>query len=111
MGDALGVPVEFPDEADIFNKYGRRGITNFTKLSGTGKFTDDTQMTLFTTAGLLACDVNETITTIREENTQEENTNVFTASSVGLHRETFLLKYFPGTTQNAAAISKIAAAS
>ena len=90
VGDALGVPVEFLDEADIFNKFGRRGITNFTKLGGTGKFSDDTQMTLFTAAGLLACDVNEIITTIREENKQEENTNIFTASSVNLHRETFL---------------------
>ena len=90
VGDALGVPVEFLDEADIFNKFGRRGITNFTKLGGTGKFSDDTQMTLFTAAGLLACDVNETITTIREYNKQEENTNIFTASSVSLHRGTFL---------------------
>ena len=90
VGDALGVPVEFLDEADIFNKFGRRGITNFTKLGGTGKFSDDTQMTLFTAAGLLACDVNETITTIREYNKQEENTNVFTASSVNLHKRDYI---------------------
>ena len=59
VGDALGVPVEFMDEEDIFKKYGKRGITGFGKDGGTGKFSDDTQMTLFTAAGLLACDVNE----------------------------------------------------
>ena len=59
VGDALGVPVEFMDEEDIFKKYGKRGITSFSKDGGTGKFSDDTQMTLFTAAGLLACDVNE----------------------------------------------------
>lgn len=59
VGDALGVPVEFMDEPDIFAKYGKKGITSFSKDGGTGKFSDDTQMTLFTAAGLLACDVNE----------------------------------------------------
>ena len=59
VGDALGVPVEFMDEEVIFKKYGKRGITSFSKDGGTGKFSDDTQMTLFTAAGLLACDVNE----------------------------------------------------
>lgn len=57
-GDALGVPVEFLDEPDIFAKYGKKGITSFRKVGGTGKYSDDTQMTLFTAAGLLTCDVN-----------------------------------------------------
>ena len=56
-GDALGVPVEFLDEPDIFAKYGKNGITSFRKVGGTGKYSDDTQMTLFTAAGLLTCDV------------------------------------------------------
>ncbi len=50
-GDALGYVVEFWPEHDIFNKFGKNGITpaRLTK----GYISDDTQMTLFTAAGLL----------------------------------------------------------
>ena len=90
VGDALGVPVEFLDEPDIFKEYGKRGIRNFTKLGGTGKFSDDTQMTLFTAAGLLACDVNENFTTLCEEKTQEENQNADTALSANLRNRNYI---------------------
>ena len=90
VGDALGVPVEFLDEPDIFKQYGKRGITNFTKLGETGKFSDDTQMTLFTAAGLLACDVNENAAAIREENVQEKNQNANTASSADLRKRNYI---------------------
>lgn len=85
VGDALGVPVEFLDEPEIFRKYGKRGITNFTKLGSAGKFSDDTQMTLFTAAGLLACDVNENAASAHEEN---KNANI--APSVNLHKRNYV---------------------
>ena len=84
VGDALGVPVEFLDEPDIFQKYGKRGIANFTKLGGTGKFSDDTQMTLFTAAGLLACDVHENAAS---ENEEKKNVNI--APTVNLRKRNY----------------------
>lgn len=55
VGDALGFPVEFLLEEDIFEKYGPDGITAFEKdiKSGKALISDDTQMTLFTANGLL----------------------------------------------------------
>ena len=54
-GDALGYPVEFLSEEDIFSEYGSSGITAYDKDPTTGKalISDDTQMTLFTANGLL----------------------------------------------------------
>jgi len=54
VGDALGYPVEFRPWNDIVNEYGEKGITRY-KLARNGKalISDDTQMTLFTAAGLL----------------------------------------------------------
>ena len=53
-GDALGYAVEFWGRESIESHYGQRGITEF-ELDNSGKalFSDDTQMTLFTAAGLL----------------------------------------------------------
>lgn len=58
VGDALGYPVEFLDEKEIFLRYGKEGITAFEKDPVTGKasISDDTQMTLFTANGLLVGD-------------------------------------------------------
>ena len=50
-GDALGYAVEFRTEDSIFSVYGPGGITRFD--NGRGLISDDTQMTLFTAAGLL----------------------------------------------------------
>ena len=57
-GDALGYPVEFLSERQIFDKYGPAGITYYEKDPKTGKalISDDTQMTLFTANGLLVRD-------------------------------------------------------
>ena len=53
-GDALGYSVEFSSLADIIRKYGADGITSYQLDSeGTARFSDDTQMTLFTAEGLL----------------------------------------------------------
>ena len=58
VGDALGYPIEFWGEEQIFGKYGERGITEYELDSFTGKalISDDTQMTLFTANGLLVGD-------------------------------------------------------
>ena len=54
-GDALGYAVEFSSEYGIFSMYGKPGITEYDRdeASGLALFSDDTQMTLFTAAGLL----------------------------------------------------------
>ena len=54
VGDALGYAVEFCGRETIESHYGQRGIAEF-ELDKNGKalFSDDTQMTLFTAAGLL----------------------------------------------------------
>ena len=54
VGDALGYPVEFMGESAIFGSYGRHGIRDHVPDGGLARISDDTQMTLFTAAGLLA---------------------------------------------------------
>lgn len=52
--DALGYAVEFSSLNQIINQYGESGITDFElDRTGTARFSDDTQMTLFTAEGLL----------------------------------------------------------
>ena len=53
VGDALGYPVEFMDEAEIFREFGPDGITRYRLDHGKALISDDTQMTLFTAVGLL----------------------------------------------------------
>ena len=53
-GDALGYAVEFMSEERIFARYGKSGITEYDPAGGPAVISDDTQMTLFTAAGLLA---------------------------------------------------------
>lgn len=53
IGDALGYPVEFRKADDIFTIYGKNGICNYELFHGKAYISDDTQMTLFTTNGLL----------------------------------------------------------
>lgn len=50
MGDALGAPVEFLTLSEIKSEVGDAGVT---EVLPPGHFTDDTQMILFTCAGLL----------------------------------------------------------
>jgi len=53
-GDALGYAIEFSGEGSIFSTYGPEGIQTLEQAShyGIAHFSDDTQMTLFTAAGL-----------------------------------------------------------
>ena len=54
VGDALGAPVEFLSRAQILQRFGPEGVTDYAPAyGGLGRITDDTQMTLFTAEGLL----------------------------------------------------------
>ncbi len=52
-GDALGRTIEFIPEKIIRLKFGKNGMTELPLSNGKARFTDDTQMTLFTAEGLL----------------------------------------------------------
>ena len=54
-GDALGYAVEFMSDSDIRKRYGTKGILEYDHefFDGDARFSDDTQMTLFTAAGIL----------------------------------------------------------
>lgn len=58
VGDALGYPVEFMSSQSIKDTFGPEGIRGYwlEETGGTALFSDDTQMTLFTAAGLLEGD-------------------------------------------------------
>lgn len=54
VGDALGWPVEFRSERQIFNRYWPDGIEAYDlNAAGEAEITDDTQMALYTANGLL----------------------------------------------------------
>lgn len=58
IGDALGAPIEFDSWETIQDKFGPAGVTGFVETYGLlGAVTDDTQMTLFTTEGLIRASV------------------------------------------------------
>lgn len=52
-GDALGYAVEFLRDYQIFDKYGKQGITEYDLTNGIAQISDDTQMTLFTANAIL----------------------------------------------------------
>ena len=55
VGDALGYPIEFMNEEQIYKKYGKKGIQKY-EIDGNRSVavvSDDTQMTLFTANALL----------------------------------------------------------
>ena len=53
VGDALGYEVEFMSLASIRKRFGKKGITRYELHDGVARFSDDTQMTLFTLEGLM----------------------------------------------------------
>ena len=55
-GDALGYEVEFDFAEDIFERFGRDGITEYVTHKGLARISDDTQMTMYTAIGLLVGD-------------------------------------------------------
>ncbi|MCP3429627.1 ADP-ribosylglycohydrolase family protein [Opacimonas viscosa] len=68
IGDAFGAPVEFMKRSAILQQYGNNGIEDFAEAYGkVGAITDDTQMTLFTTEGLLRAWVKGCFTGVTSE--------------------------------------------
>lgn len=63
VGDALGYPVEFMGEDEIFSLYGSKGILEYKIDEGskTALISDDTQMSLFTANGVLLADTQATV--------------------------------------------------
>ena len=53
VGDALGEPIEFLSQQERFERWGPAGVREFVHPDGLGRFTDDTQMTLFTAEALI----------------------------------------------------------
>lgn len=54
IGDALGSPIEFESISSIRQRYGPEGLSGYVEFpDGQGKFTDDTQMLIFTAEGAL----------------------------------------------------------
>lgn len=71
VGDALGIATEFLSAAEIRNRYGPAGLTDFQSYHGhpPGTFTDDTQMTIALAEGLLAApgvDLDSLMTSVAE---------------------------------------------
>ena len=60
IGDALGAPIEFMSIDQIRSEFGEMGLTDYSEAYGQkGAITDDTQMTLFTTEGLILSKVRQ----------------------------------------------------
>ena len=69
VGDALGYAIEFDKEPAIFREYGPEGIRDYKLVGGRAEISDDTQMALFTAAGLLtdrALGTNDPVRAINE---------------------------------------------
>ena len=56
VGDALGGPIEFMSLAQIRKKFGAGGLTDYEASGEIARFTDDTQMTIFTIDALIRAD-------------------------------------------------------
>lgn len=53
VGDALGAPLEFLSRDEIEDRFGPEGPASYVEGPLEGRFTDDTQMTLFTAEGII----------------------------------------------------------
>ena len=60
IGDALGFPIEFLSYKEIQKRYGNSGLNSYIKNSWSrvAEISDDTQMTMFTTAGIICSKKN-----------------------------------------------------
>lgn len=86
-GDALGYIIEFDKIKKIKKMYGLQGITNFELTDGKAIVSDDTQMTLFTAAGIL----------MAKENKIEYSTSIWNAYKDWYYTQTENNKYQPYT--------------
>ena len=66
VGDALGYPIEFMSEEEIFSIYGKGGITVYNLNNGLAEISDNTQMILFTIDGLILSDNDDEVESIRK---------------------------------------------
>lgn len=66
VGDALGCPIEFMSEEEIFSIYGKDGITVYNLNNGVAEISDNTQMILFTIDGLILSDNDDEVESIRK---------------------------------------------
>ncbi|QQQ87600.1 ADP-ribosylglycohydrolase family protein [Peptacetobacter hiranonis] len=66
VGDALGYPIEFMSEEEIFSIYGKGGITVYNLNNGVAEISDNTQMILFTIDGLILSDNDDEVESIRK---------------------------------------------
>lgn len=74
VGDALGATVEFIDRAEINNRFGVSGIVNYELTDGKARFSDDTQMSMFTAAGLLTA-IGSVGATLRDQDADSAISN------------------------------------
>lgn len=86
-GDALGYSVEFDKIKKIKKIYGAQGITDFELTNGRALVSDDTQMTLFTAAGIL----------MAKEKKVEYSTGIWNAYKDWYYTQTKNNKYHPFT--------------
>lgn len=60
IGDAFGIPVEFMNLKKIWKQYGEKGLDRLiSNTDNVSKFSDDTQLTIFTAKGLLSSGVRD----------------------------------------------------
>lgn len=60
-GDALGFPIEFMEEGQIFREFGPSGIRQYRLNHGKALISDDTQMTMFTANTVLLARTGEAL--------------------------------------------------
>lgn len=91
-GDALGYPVEFLTYESIRATFGQGGIRGYwlEETGGTALFSDDTQMTLFTAAGLVAAG--------RDANWAQFAKHIYRSYLDWLHTQDRLFRSNPGAT-------------
>ena len=97
VGDALGYPVEFMSYASIQAQFGAQGIRSYwlDRTGGVALFSDDTQMTLFTAAGLLEAVTCDPVGLSREVVAN----HVYRAYLDWLHTQDHLFVSNPGASQ------------
>lgn len=110
IGDALGLPVEFLKFNEIKRKYGDNGITDFDLNGEKALISDDTQMTLFTAAGLLDSNNITDVISLKyikeayknwlytQENPYKEIKNINTNIDILMNTPELFAARFPGNT-------------
>ena len=93
-GDALGYPVEFMSDEQLFADCGSEGITEYCLTDGTALFSDDTQMTLFSANGIL----NAITDRCQTDSTKKLEKYIYQAYIDWLETQGFQDRYHPERT-------------